>query len=124
MKMFDRLFGKKKSADEQTKKVKTGKSAKQLATENNEPYIEVIGLDVDAQNPTQGAFELEWNDVFVDELKKAGFRGPSDEDIVDAWFQQVCRNVALSQWETFDEDARMNTFVERNDLGNGRTEVK
>jgi hypothetical protein len=125
--MFDRLFGKKsttKTPKTQTTKAKTKKSLKQVATENGEPYIEVIGLDIDAKNPVQGAFELEWNDVFVDELKKAGFRGPSDEEIVDQWFQQVCRNVALSQWETFDEDARVNSFVEKNDLGNGRTEVK
>lgn len=126
--MFERLFGKKKSKEEntneQTKTINTGKSAKQVATENGEPYIEVIGLDIDASNPVQGAFELEWNDVFVDELKKAGFRGPNDEEIVDTWFQQICRNVALSQWETYDEDARVNKFVERNNLGNGRTEIK
>lgn len=126
--MFDRLFGKKSKPEtkpkSQTTVAKTKKSPKQIATENGEPYIEVISLDIDAKNPVQGAFELEWNDLFVEELKKSGFRGPSDEDIVDTWFQQVCRNVALSQWETYDEDVKSNMFVKRNDLGNGRTEIK
>ena len=122
------IFGKKGPSEPKTKKnsskkVTTTDSAKDIATAKGEPYVEVITLEVDAKNPSQGAFELEWNDLFVEELKKSGFRGQSDEDIVDLWFQQICKNVALSQWETFDDDARAG-FVQKTNLGDGKTEVK
>lgn len=125
------IFGKKGSNEKPkpkkaagNKKVETSESKKDIATANGEPYVEVVTLEVDASNPSQGAFELEWNDLFVAELKKNGFRGPSDEDIVDLWFQQICKNVALSQWETFDDDGRKRSMVQKTNLGDGKTEVK
>ena len=125
------IFGKKGSSEKpkpkkakSNKKVETAKSKKDIATANGEPYVEVITLEVDAENPSQGAFELEWNDLFVAELKKNGYRGPSDEDIVDIWFQQICKNIALSQWETFDDDSRQRSMVTKTSIGDGKTEVK
>ena len=118
------IFGQKgpNTKKKTTKKVES-KSKKDIATSKGEPYVEVITLEVDAKNPSQGAFELEWNDLFVEELKKNGYRGNSDEDIVDLWFQQICKNVALSQWETFDEDSRAG-FLQKTNLGDGKTEVR
>ena len=123
------IFGKKgpsqpKSKKTANKKVETKDSAKDIATAKGEPYVEVITLEVDAKNPSQGAFELEWNDLFVAELKRNSYRGNNDEEIVDVWFQQICKNVALSQWETFDEDGRAGTLVQKTPLGDGKTEVK
>tara|TARA_Y100000114_G_scaffold62940_2_gene57653 strand:+ start:72 stop:464 length:393 start_codon:yes stop_codon:yes gene_type:complete len=120
------IFGKKGPSQPKAKKKKvvTTDSAKDKATARGEPYVEVITLEVDAKNPSQGAFELEWNDLFVEELKRNGYRGNTDEDIVDVWFQQICKNVALSQWETFDEDNRQRSLVTKTNVGDGRTEVK
>ena len=33
--------------------------------------------------PDQGAFELDWNVYFVNQLRKEGFQGTTDEDVVD-----------------------------------------
>ena len=110
-----------------TPKVKTpAKTAKELATEAGEPYIAVLSMDVDPNNLHQGAFELDWNDIFVARLVKAGYmmkREDTDADIVDRWFQNVCRHVVL---ETFEqEEAMLNSgiYVRTRDVGNGRSEV-
>ena len=51
------------------------KTAKQIATEAGEPYVAVLGMDVDLDNLHQGAFELDWNEIFVARLIKAGYQG-------------------------------------------------
>jgi hypothetical protein len=44
------------------------KTAKQLATENNEPYVAILNMDIDPNNLHQGAFELDWNEIFIARL--------------------------------------------------------
>ena len=103
------------------------KSAKQLATEKGEPYIAVLGIDVDPNNLHQGAFELDWNEIFVNRLVKAGYMmKPTDTDaeMVDRWFQNVCRHVVMETWE--QEQAIIKgagQYVNTRDIGNGRSEV-
>jgi hypothetical protein len=77
------------------------KSAKDHATDNGEPYVAVLSVDIDKNNVGNGSFELDWNDIFVARLVKAGYRGTTDQQIVDQWFQTVCRNIVL---ETFEQD--------------------
>ena len=102
------------------------KTAKQLATEAGEPYVAVLGMDVDLNNLHQGAFELDWNDIFVARLIKAGYQGKVDADIVDQWFQNVCRHVVMETWEqeqAMNPEPNPQRFTRSRDLGNGRTEV-
>ena len=102
------------------------KTAKQLATEAGEPYVTVLGMDVDLDNLHQGAFELDWNEIFVARLIKAGYQGKVDADIVDQWFQNVCRHVVMETWEqeqAMNPEPNPQRFTRSRDLGNGRTEV-
>lgn len=112
-------------ADSKSKK----KSAKELATEAGEPYISVVSVELDPNDVGNGAFELDWNEVFVARLVKAGYmqkKEDSDAEIVDRWFQSICRNILnenFEQWEANQPiDARPRR-VDRNDIGNGRTEI-
>ena len=105
------------------------KSAKDAATEAGEPYVSVTSVELDPDDVGNGAFELDWNDIFVARLVKAGFqikKDDTDADIVDRWFQSICRNILnenYEQWEANQPiDARPRR-VERNDLGNGRSEI-
>tara|TARA_B100000886_G_scaffold31768_1_gene19849 strand:- start:1139 stop:1516 length:378 start_codon:yes stop_codon:yes gene_type:complete len=125
MNFLKKIFKKKEQLNKTIKAQppKDSAEAKKIATKNKEPYIEVVGLDIDAENPVQGAFELDWNKYFVDELRTKGFVGDTDEDVVDQWFNQVCKNVALSQWDDYPEGNR-NSFVETTDIGDGRKEIK
>ena len=125
MGLFDR-FKKKppRPAEPKEKPAKATKSAKELATERNEPYVAIIGLELDPDNLNQGAFELDWNEFFIAKLVRAGYKGADDAQIVDQWFQDVCRNVVLETFEQFEaNNPRPLSGVQRRDLGSGRTEV-
>jgi hypothetical protein len=124
--MFDnikKIFKKNEPAlaSEPAKK-KTKKSEKELATERGEPYVAILGMDVDPENIHAGSFELDWNEKFVANLIRAGYVGKTDSDIVDQWFQNVCRHVVMETWE---QEQAMNPtrFTRSRDIGNGRTEV-
>jgi hypothetical protein len=100
------------------------KTEKELATEKNEPYVSIVRMDVDPNNLHQGAFELDWNDIFVARLVKAGYMmkpDDTDSEIVDRWFQNICRHVVMETWE--QEQAIGKQYVNKRDIGGGRTEV-
>jgi len=143
MGLFDRLFGAKEKAlaamaaapvpepkeppVSREKKVKEQpKTAKEIATDNKEPYVNIVSLDVDLNNLHQGAFELDWNEIFVARLVKAGYmikKDDTDAEIVDRWFQNVCRHVVMETWEQEEAIAKSGMWVRSTDVGNGRTEV-
>jgi hypothetical protein len=100
-------------------------SAKERATAAGEPYVAILGFDVDPANLHQGAFELDWNPKFVANLVRAGYSirdDDTDADIVDRWFQNVCRHVVMETWEQ-EQAMRGGTSERSRNLGNGRREV-
>ena len=129
--MFD--FLKKKLEPPQKKKpiadaaVKQTKSAKDTATEKGEPYVAILSMDMDPNDIQNGAFELDWNDIFIAKLVKAGYMmGPNDTDadIVDRWFTNVCRNVVLETYEQYEAmKPERDRVVKTRNIGDGRSEV-
>ncbi len=126
--MFDyikKLFKKKKpftKTEEAKPRVK--KSEKDIATERGEPWIKVINVELDEDNIGNGAFELDFNEIFVARLVKAGYRGKDDIAIVDQWFNDICRNIILEnfeQWEANHPD-QSPRGSQRRDVGGGRSE--
>jgi len=111
------------------KTVKVKKSDKELATEAGEPYVSIIKIDLDSDDIGNGAFELDWNDIFIARLVKAGYmqrKDDTEDQIVDRWFQSICRNVLNENFEQWEANQPYDTRprrVDRNDLGNGRTEI-
>jgi hypothetical protein len=102
------------------------KTEKELATERGEPYVAILKMDVDLENLHQGAFELDWNEIFVARLIKAGYmmkRDDSDAEIVDRWFQNVCRHVVMETWEQEEAIKNSGVYVQSRDIGGGRSEV-
>lgn len=102
------------------------KTEKELATEQGEPYVAMVRMDIDPNNLHQGAFELDWNEIFVARLVKAGYmikREDTDADIVDRWFQNVCRHVVMETWEQEQAIKNSGIYVQSRDIGNGRSEV-
>ena len=120
-KIINSLFG-TKPEPAVIKEQKNKKTPKELATERDEPYVEVLSMDIDKDNPGNGAFELDWNDKFLSNLIRAGYQGKTDQDIVDNWFKSVCRNVIQENFEQEQADPEIRAS-NRKDLGNGRTEV-
>ena len=112
------LFKKAEPPKPQPKKL----TPKELATKNGEPWVNILGIEIDSENPSQGAFELDWNEKFVSNLVRAGYQGKTDADIVDNWFQDVCRHVVMETYAQEQADP-VNRQPKRKDLGNGRTEI-
>ncbi len=131
MGMFD--FFKKKVEPPQKKKPladaaqKQTKSAKDTATDKGEPYVAILSMDVDPENLSQGAFELDWNDKFVADLVRHGYmmnRDDTDAEIVDRWFTNICRNVVLETYEQYEAmDPQRDRVVKTRNIGDGRSEV-
>lgn len=129
-KLFD-FFKKKEIPKQQPEGQSTPKpkkkSEKELATERGEPWVAIVSMDVDPDNLHQGAFELDWNDKFVANLVRAGYQmKPTDTDaeIVDRWFQNICRHVVMETWEQEQAmNPEYNRVVKSRNLGDGRSEV-
>lgn len=117
-----------KSKAEPKLRVKT-KTAKDIATAKGEPYVAILNVELDPNDIGNGAFELDWNDKFIANLVRAGYQQKPDEpdsDIVDRWFQEVCRNIIaenFEQWEANQPASERPRIISRTDIGGGRTEV-
>ena len=145
MGLFDKLFGKKqpdtvkpevtpepkqpkKPRKPREKKKEAVLTDKEKATQAGEPYVNIVKVDIDPNDINNGAFELDWNDKFILNLIKAGYKireDDTDAQIVDRWFQTVARNIALELYEQQQADPQNRDLrvVTTKDLGNGRTEV-
>ena len=102
------------------------KTDKEIATEKGEPYVAVLSMELAEGDIDQGAFELDWNEKFIANLVRAGYQGQPNEpdhEIVDRWFQNVCRNVVMETYEQYQADPEVR-FTRERDLGDGYTEVK
>jgi hypothetical protein len=94
---------------------------KQLAIEKKEPWIAVLDTHVNKDNIRNGFFELDWNEYFVLQLKEAGYKGDTEEAIVDQWFQELCRGLGAE--DGIDMDRRGAGYINVNNLGDGKSEV-
>lgn len=75
---------------------------KAVATIRKEPWVNVTKMGINNENVVQGYFELDWNDEFIKMLYEAGIEGKTDEEVVNRWFNGVCRTVLLQ--EQADQD--------------------
>jgi hypothetical protein len=146
MGIFDKLFGKKpepvvevpkttkekKPSKPKVKKEVPTSSDKEKANAEGLPYVNILKMEIDPYDINSGAFELDFNDKFVLNLIRAGYKIRDDDTdtiIVDRWFQTVCRNVALELYEQQQADPENRAMasdmrvVRAKDLGDGRTEV-
>ena len=104
----------KKTAKTTIKK-KNSKGSKK----SEEPMVKVLNLNVNPENPRNGFFELDWNDEFVNMLKQSGYQGASEEEIVDRWFQTLCRTIGNEQ----GIDVTGSGYVQINRRDDGKTEI-
>jgi hypothetical protein len=96
-----------KKAEEAVKAAEEAKAAellakaspKERATAKGEPWVSVLDTHVNKDNIRNGFFELDWNELFVLQLKQAGygFDGDPDEEIVDRWFRDIVKNMLAEE---------------------------
>jgi hypothetical protein len=117
-----KLFGIDKVEKElQDKLSNVSKTPKELATESKESWVGVLQTHVAKDDLKNGFFELDWNEYFVLQLKQGGYSGATEEEIVDQWFQELCRNIGNE--EGVDMTRRGSGYVNRALRDDGKTEV-
>ena len=104
-----------------TMKIKktTKPKTKKKTTKSEEPWVKVLNMNVNPENPRNGFFELDWNKEFVNMLQQNGYQGDTEEQIVDRWFQTLCRTIGNEQ----GIDVAGSGYVQINRRDDGKTEV-
>lgn len=65
---------------------------KQIANLLKEPWVAVINDSLDLTDGPDGLyFEFDWNEYWIIMLRQNGYEGASDEEIMERWFNDVCR---------------------------------
>ena len=101
------------------KKTTKTKAKKSLKGKSEKPWVKVLNMDVNPDNPRNGFFELDWNKEFVNMLQQNGYKGDTEEQIIDKWFQTLCKTIGNEQ----GVDVERSGYVQVNRRDDGKTEV-
>jgi hypothetical protein len=112
------------TAEAQTAEEQAKMDPKARATARGEPYVAVLDTKVNPDNVRNGFFELDWNDLFVVQLKQAGygFDGDPEEEIVDRWFRDLAANMLVEAGQ--DPSRSSAGYINVSKLPNGRAQVE
>ena len=121
--MIDKLLGKKKEAKklspEEERRAVLAKE-KEQASKKGEPWVGVLDTKVNPDNIKNGFFELDWNNEFIEQLLDAGYTGETNEQIVDAWFKTIARQVLEEGGEDPERGAG---FIDTTKIDEDKTKV-
>jgi len=101
--LLKRLMGIDK-LEEKKQKLLEETDPKAAATAKGEPYIAVIDTQVNPDNIKNGFFELDWNNEFIEQLLDAGYKGESQEEIVDKWFRTIVSQMLQEDGQSLDRE--------------------
>lgn len=99
---------------------------KERATINEEPWVHIGEIGYEKDKPAEGSFDLDWNDFFIADLKEAGYKGIADEDIVDLWLNELCKNVAMETYSgtgDFDDDVEEASHIKKQKIDDNKWEA-
>lgn len=88
---------------------------KKLATLKDEPWVNIVKMDFTKKTSLEGSFELDWNEQFVEKLNAEGYTGPTPDNVVNQWFMELCRNIAMEEFDgtgdfTADSEANLDAM--------------
>ena len=97
---------------------------KDRATARGEPWVAVLDTKVNPDNVRNGFFELDWNELFIAELKKSGygFDGDPEEEIVDRWFRDLAGNMLAEAGQ--DPSRHTAGFINVTKLADNKAQVE
>jgi hypothetical protein len=98
---------------------------KARATARGEAYVAVLDTHINKDNVRNGFFEIDWNDLFIVQLKQAGYGydGDPDEEIVDRWFRDLAGNMLAEAGEA-NPGRTIGGYINVTKLGNGKAQVE
>lgn len=85
---------KKQSENEAKRLVELERDEKR---KSSEPWVEVIGEKMDKEGLIE--LQLDWNDAFIKYLRQHGFRGATDDVIVQQWLISLDRSMEGSEYQ-------------------------
>jgi hypothetical protein len=112
----------KKKLEEAEEKYLQKTDPKALATKRQEPWVNVLDMQVNEDNIRNGFFELDWNQYFIAELIENGYGTEADkeEEIVDRWFRDIVYNMLAEE----QVDQQVNTgYINVVPIDKGKSEV-
>ena len=77
---------------------------KAAATAKGEPWVAVLDTQVNPENIRNGFFELDWNNEFIEQLLDAGYKGETNEEIIDKWFRSIVIQMLEEEGQSIDRD--------------------
>ena len=116
------VFKKKDGAPktEKDKRLEALMREKEQATKSGEPWVAVLDTKINEDNIRNGFFELDWNNEFIEKLLDAGYKGETNEQIVDAWFKTIARQVLEEGGEDPERGAG---FIDTTKIDEDKTKV-
>ena len=113
----------KKNPKEETseqKRLRLLEEEKKAATKAKKPWVAVLNTHVNHKDIKNGFFELDWNNEFIEQLLDAGYSGETNEQIVDAWFKTIARNILEEQGLDPNREAG---YIKINKRDDGKSEI-
>jgi hypothetical protein len=80
----------------------------------------VLDTQINPDNIRNGFFELDWNNEFIEQLLDAGYKGETNEQIVDAWFRTIVIQMLEEEGQSTEREMG---FINVVPIDKGRSEV-
>ncbi len=109
-----------KEETSEQKRLRLLEEEKKAATKAKKPWVAVLNTHVNHHDIKNGFFELDWNNEFIEQLLDAGYKGETNEQIVDAWFKTIARNILEEQGLDPNRDSG---YIKINKRDDGKSEV-
>lgn len=93
-----------KEETSEQKRLRLLEEEKKAATKAKKPWVAVLNTHVNHHDIKNGFFELDWNNEFIEQLLDAGYKGETNEQIVDAWFKTIARQILEDQGVSGDRE--------------------
>ena len=119
-KVKDKFVKKDKAETSEQKRLRLLNEEKAAATKAKKPWVAVLNTHVNHKDIKNGFFELDWNNEFIEQLLDAGYYGETNEQIVDAWFKTIARNILEEQGLDPNREAG---YIKINKRDDGKSEI-
>ncbi len=114
------IFNKEETKETPSAKLEALMKEKEEATKNGEPWVAVLDTKINEDNIRNGFFELDWNNEFIEKLLDAGYKGETNEQIVDGWFKTIASNILKEEGL---DPTRGAGYINVKDIGKDKSEI-
>lgn len=93
---------------------------KEEYTQAGKAWVAVLDTQVNPNDIRNGFFELDWNNEFIEDLLDAGYKGETNEEIVNAWFKTIAMQILSEDGYSTDRNIG---YVNIKPIDNNKSEI-